>query len=72
MARLADVMQPACDAVVTDLRLPGVDGMAVLRAARERDPTSQDLVMTAYGSVASAVEAMREGAFDFLEKPFDL
>ncbi len=72
VARLADVMQPACDAVVTDLRLPGVDGMAVLRAARERDPTSQVLVMTAYGSVASAVEAMREGAFDFLEKPFDL
>jgi DNA-binding NtrC family response regulator len=72
VARLCDVTQPTCDAVVTDLRLPGADGMAVLRAARERDPAIQVLVMTAYGSVSSAVEAMREGAFDFLEKPFDL
>jgi len=70
--RLDDPSRKGFDAVVTDLRLPGADGLEVLRAARKRDPSSQVLVMTAYGSVAVAVDAMREGAFDFLEKPFEL
>ena len=60
------------DIVLTDLRLPGADGLAVLRAAREHDPRTSVLVMTAYGSVDTAVEAMRSGAFDFVEKPVDL
>jgi len=58
--------------VLTDLRLPGCDGAAVLQAARERDGTTSVLVMTAYGSIETAVDAMREGAFDFIEKPIDL
>ncbi len=60
------------DAVVTDLRLPGADGVAVLRAALERDSRTSVLLMTAYGSIESAVEAMRAGAFDFVQKPIDL
>ncbi len=60
------------DVVVTDLRLAGADGAAVLRAARERDPRTCVVVMTAYGSVETAVEAMKAGAFDFVQKPVDL
>ena len=60
------------DVVVTDLRLPGDDGIAVLRAARERDASTAVLVMTAHGNVETAVEAMKVGAFDFVQKPFDL
>ncbi len=55
------------DVVVTDLRLAGADGSAVLRAARERDPRTCVVVMTAYGSVETAVEAMKAGAFDFVQ-----
>ncbi|MCC6643030.1 MAG: sigma-54-dependent Fis family transcriptional regulator [Deltaproteobacteria bacterium] len=70
--RLRDVSVDPFDVVVTDLRLPGADGTAVLHAARRRDPNTAVLVMTAHGSVESAVEAMKLGAFDFLQKPFDL
>jgi DNA-binding NtrC family response regulator len=62
----------AFDVVLTDLRLPGANGLAVLRAALERDPRTCVVVMTAYGSVESAVEAMKAGAFDFAQKPLDL
>jgi len=60
------------DVVVTDLRLPGVDGVGVLDAARRRDPRTVVLLMTAYGSIETAVSAMKAGAFDFVQKPFDL
>jgi DNA-binding NtrC family response regulator len=60
------------DVVVTDLRLPGADGIAVLGAARERDQRTSVLVMTAYGSIETAVGAMRRGAYDFVQKPLDL
>ena len=70
--RLSDRAQPAFDLVLTDLRLPGVDGLGVVEAAVARDPRTPVLVMTAHGSVETAVEAMRRGAFDFMEKPVDL
>jgi DNA-binding NtrC family response regulator len=60
------------DVVVTDLRLPGADGLQVLRAARQRDPRCGVVVITAFGDVRSAVQAMREGAHHYLTKPFDL
>ncbi len=60
------------DVVVSDVRLPGLDGLHLLRAAREARPHVRVILMTAYGSVEKAVEAMREGAFDFLTKPFDV
>jgi len=62
----------AYDVILSDLRLPGADGVAVLRAARARDARTSVLLMTAYGSIETAVEAMRAGAFDFLQKPLDL
>ena len=59
------------DFVVTDLRLPDGDGLDVLKAAKEADPGLPVLVITAHGGVPSAVAAMKLGAFDYLEKPFD-
>lgn len=71
IGRIAGASEPY-DVIVTDLRLPGADGVAVLRAALERDPRTRVLLMTAYGSIDTAVEAMRSGAFDFVQKPLDL
>ena len=59
------------DLVLTDLRLPEMDGLQVLEAVKENSPETQVIVMTAYGTVETAVEAMRKGAYDFLTKPFD-
>lgn len=56
--------------VVSDIRLPGRDGMTLLRELRSYDPTLPVLLITGHGDVAMAVEAMREGAHDFIEKPF--
>jgi two-component system, NtrC family, response regulator AtoC len=57
------------DVVVTDLRLGATDGLAVLRAAKEAEPSTAVFLMTAYASVATAVAAMKSGATDYLEKP---
>jgi DNA-binding NtrC family response regulator len=59
-------------AVLTDLRLPGADGIAVLRQAKESDPDCPVIVMTAFGTIENAVEAMKFGAYDFIEKPIDV
>jgi DNA-binding NtrC family response regulator len=59
-------------AVLTDLRLPGADGIAVLKQARESDPDCPVIVMTAFGTIENAVEAMKLGAYDFVQKPIDV
>ena len=58
------------DVVVTDLRMIPVDGIEVVRRLRGEDPDATVLVVSAHGTIAAAVEAMRAGAIDFLEKPF--
>ncbi len=58
------------DVLITDLRMPRADGMTILAAARADDPALPVILITAYGSVSSAVDAMHEGAFDYLTKPF--
>jgi two-component system, NtrC family, response regulator HydG len=58
------------DVVVTDLRMEPMDGLEFLRRVREASPNTQVVVMTAYGTIESAVEAMRRGAHDYLTKPF--
>ena len=58
--------------VILDLRLPGKDGIEVLREARVRRPQLKGIIITAYPSVQTAVEALKEGAVDYLPKPFDL
>jgi DNA-binding NtrC family response regulator len=58
--------------VLSDLKLPGHSGIDVLREARRAEPTLPVILMTAYGSVEEAVTAMKDGAFDFIQKPVDL
>jgi two-component system response regulator HydG len=60
----------AYDVVLTDLRMGGFDGIGVLRSVKEAHATTEVIVMTAYGTIESAVEAMRLGAFDYIQKPF--
>jgi len=55
--------------LLTDLKMPGMDGLELLRAARTVSPTTEVILMTAFGTVEIAVEAMREGAYDFITKP---
>jgi two-component system response regulator HydG len=55
--------------VLTDLMMPGTSGIELLRAVKEISPDTEVVVMTAYGTVEAAVQAMREGAYDFIEKP---
>src|SRR3982751_936435 len=69
IAKLADF---AFDIIVTDLRLPGADGSAVVEAAVERYPHIIAIVVTGYGTVKDAVEAIKRGATDFVNKPFQI
>jgi DNA-binding NtrC family response regulator len=58
--------------LLTDLSMPGMTGIDLLRAVAERQPDLPAIVLTAYGTIASAVEAMKAGAYDFVAKPFDV
>ncbi|NOZ40230.1 MAG: sigma-54-dependent Fis family transcriptional regulator [Planctomycetes bacterium] len=62
----------AFDLVITDLQMPGMDGLEFIRQIRHRRLTTQVLMITAHATISSAVEAMRQGAFDYLEKPFNV
>ena len=59
------------DLVITDLRMPGISGMEFLRRLKDKWPDTEVVVMTAFGSIDTAVEAMRLGAYDYLTKPID-
>src|SRR5512145_2040026 len=65
--RMLEAERP--DVVLTDLQMPGADGLVILRRATDLDPDVAVLVITGHGTVESAVEAMRLGAFDYLLKP---
>ncbi len=58
--------------ILSDLRLPHVEGLEILRVAKEADPDNSVVFMTAYGSIEIAVDAMKNGAYDFLPKPVDI
>src|SRR5262249_51259255 len=60
------------EVALIDLRLPGIDGLEVLRRVREMSLGTEVVMMTAHGGVTTAVEAMKQGAFDYLSKPVDL
>ncbi|MDQ7778960.1 MAG: sigma-54 dependent transcriptional regulator [Planctomycetota bacterium] len=68
---LADLASGGADALITDMRMPGIDGHEVLKRTRELSDEVPVIVITGYGSVASAVDAMKGGAFDYIEKPFE-
>ncbi len=67
---LALLQKSGADFVITDLKMEGVGGLEVIKGAREIDPSCPSMIVTAFGTVQTAVEAMRLGAMDFLEKPF--
>jgi DNA-binding NtrC family response regulator len=64
--------EPRFAVIVTDLHLPGADGFEVLRAAKAVNPSSYVVIITGYASIDTAVRAVREGAYDYLAKPFAL
>jgi len=68
---LAILESVSTELVITDLRMPGIGGMEFLRRLKDRWPDTEVVVMTAYGSIDTAVEAMRCGAYDYLTKPID-
>ena len=69
---IAAVGEARPQVMILDMRLPDTDGLSVLRKAREQDPLLQVIVITAYGDVQTAVDAMKLGACDFLRKPYEM
>ncbi|MDQ7779433.1 MAG: sigma-54 dependent transcriptional regulator [Planctomycetota bacterium] len=69
-AALAVFQESPADCVITDLRLPGMDGLSLLKAIRGSSPSTHVILITGHGSVPSAIEAIRHGAYDYIEKPF--
>ena len=63
--------QRPADLVLSDIKMPGRDGVSLLDCVRERWPSTRVILFTAYGTIESAVDAMKRGAFDYLTKPFD-
>jgi len=64
------ISKHAYHVVITDLKMPHVDGMRILEAAKAKDETTAVIILTAYGTIESAVEATKKGAFDYVTKPF--
>jgi two-component system response regulator HydG len=69
---LAALEREDIDVVLTDLVMDGIDGLAILRAAQKHDPPPRVILMTAFGSLETAIEAIRAGAYDYLTKPFKI
>ncbi len=68
---LQKLTEKTYDAMILDLRLPGMDGLAVLRQVAQRYKEMKVIIITAYGTVDAVIEAMKQGAVDFLQKPFE-
>jgi DNA-binding NtrC family response regulator len=71
-AALSRLREDTYDLLIIDVRMPGTSGLAVTRVVHEKDPSLPVIVMTAFGSIETAVEAIHEGAFDFISKPMNL
>jgi two-component system nitrogen regulation response regulator GlnG len=71
-AALREVEGGPFDLIVLDVRMPGIDGLSLLKQVREKRPDAQVVIMTAHGTMETAVAAMQDGAYDYLAKPFDL
>src|SRR5262245_16250805 len=69
---LAELESQPFDRVLPDVRMPGIDGLALLKQLRDKRPDVQVVIMTAHGTMETAVQAMQDGAYDYLAKPFDL
>lgn len=69
---LRRITETRFDLIITDLMMPGIDGLKILDGAREEDPEAMVVVITGYSTVETAVEAMKRGAYDYLAKPFKM
>jgi DNA-binding NtrC family response regulator len=69
---LGIVEEQTFDAVILDFSMPGMDGMQAMKLIREKKPDLQVILLTGYGTVTKGIEAMKLGAFDFVEKPADI
>jgi len=69
---LAKIEKKPFDAIIMDFQMPGMDGIEALKTIKEKKPELQIILLTGHASVKRGVEAMKEGALDFLEKPADL
>jgi DNA-binding NtrC family response regulator len=68
---LEKVKETQFDILLVDIKMEGMSGLDVLRKVKETDPDAEVIMITAYGSIPSAIEAMKDGAFDYMLKPFD-
>ncbi|MEK6602026.1 MAG: response regulator, partial [Candidatus Binatota bacterium] len=64
--------QVPIDLVTVDLKMPGLPGTKVLEKVKQRDPDIEAIIITGYGSMDTAIEGLRLGAFDYISKPFDV
>ncbi len=71
MAALQKLDQFKPDVLLTDIKMPDLDGLQLLKKTREIDPTITTIIMTGYGTIEMAVQAIKDGAYEFFEKPFD-
>lgn len=69
---LEAIKKSAYDVIITDLKLPEVDGLQILKACKQYSPRAKILMITAYATVETAVEAMKQGAYDYITKPFSM
>ena len=69
-AGLEQLKTAAPDIVLTDIRMPGIGGIDILKAAKEQDPETPVILMTAHTDLQSAIQAVKQGAFDYIQKPF--
>ena len=69
---LAEAQSQPFDLILLDVRMPGLDGLTLLKQIRERRADAQVVIMTAHGTMETAIQAMQQGAYDYLAKPFDL
>jgi two-component system response regulator HydG len=67
----AALQKGSFDVLITDLRMPGIDGMELIERVKERDPRIAIIAMTAFGSLQTGMRALRAGAMDYLAKPFE-
>jgi len=70
-AARAELESDRFQVVITDVRMPGLDGFELVRLVKERWPLTEVVMMTAFASISAAVEAIRLGAYDYVQKPFD-
>ena len=68
-AGLAALDEAECDVVILDIRMPGEDGITILKQIRERHPIVEVIMLTGHGTVDTAVEGLKSGAFDYVQKP---